>query len=202
MRSLFQEQPEVAHVYLGSKRAMMERLFNDANEPFWRSAKQVELGVIPPRLFADFIRDRFDATGRAIDETVIDAILERTHAHPYGTQELATTPSGRSPIRARQRPPRSSTKHSGRVLRSETAPLPAYLGRRPEGATPDPRSAGQDPGQPPLSIAYRREHNLPGTSTIQRALEALSEDELIQRHQAGYRIAEPFLAEWILQNDV
>ena len=44
MRSVFQEQPDVAHVYLGSKRHMMERIFNDENEPFWRSAKQMELG--------------------------------------------------------------------------------------------------------------------------------------------------------------
>src|SRR5271166_5920604 len=29
MRSVFQEQPEVAHVYLGSKRHMMARIFND-----------------------------------------------------------------------------------------------------------------------------------------------------------------------------
>ena len=40
MRSVFQQQPEVAHIYLGSKRHMMERIFNDENEPFWRSAKQ------------------------------------------------------------------------------------------------------------------------------------------------------------------
>jgi hypothetical protein len=32
----------------------------------------------------------------------------------------------------------------------------------------------------------------------ERALEALVEDELIERHDSGYRIAEPFLAEWIL----
>ena len=50
MRSVFQEQPEVAHVYLGSKRHMMRRIFNDENEPFWRSAKQTELGVIPPEM--------------------------------------------------------------------------------------------------------------------------------------------------------
>ena len=39
MRAVFQTQPDVAHVYLGSKRSMMERLFRDANEPFWRSAQ-------------------------------------------------------------------------------------------------------------------------------------------------------------------
>src|SRR4051812_22177782 len=55
LRSVFQEQPEVAHTYLGSKRHLMERIFNDANEPFWRSAKRMELGVIEPEAFGPFI---------------------------------------------------------------------------------------------------------------------------------------------------
>src|SRR3954453_4096330 len=42
MLSVFQEQGDVAHVFLGSKRHMIERIFNDENEPFWRSAKQME----------------------------------------------------------------------------------------------------------------------------------------------------------------
>ena len=57
MRSVFQEQPEVAHIYLGSKRHMMRRIFNDENEPFWRSAfghprlhRADRLGRHPPRL--------------------------------------------------------------------------------------------------------------------------------------------------------
>src|ERR1700761_6456382 len=38
LRSVSQTQPEVCHVYLGSKRPVMRALFSDANEPFWRSA--------------------------------------------------------------------------------------------------------------------------------------------------------------------
>ena len=68
MRAVFQAQPEVAHVYLGSKRHMMRSIFNDENEPFWRSAKQVELGVIRPDLFAPFIAERFRSTGKRIDD--------------------------------------------------------------------------------------------------------------------------------------
>ncbi len=69
MRSVFQEQPDVAHIYLGSKRHMMRQIFNDENEPFWRSAKQTELDVIPPDLFGDYadgeVRgDREDARSR------------------------------------------------------------------------------------------------------------------------------------------
>jgi hypothetical protein len=60
----------------------------------------------------------------------------------------------------------------------------------------------RDPGRPALSAAYRRSHNLPATSTVQGALEALVEDELAERTGGGYRIAEPFLAEWIVRNGV
>ena len=62
MRAVFQAQPEVAHVYLGSKRHMMRRLFSDENEPFWRSAKPVELGVIALEPFGRYIVERFGAT--------------------------------------------------------------------------------------------------------------------------------------------
>jgi hypothetical protein len=88
MRAVFQEQPEVAHVYLGSKRHMMRRLFSDENEPFWRSAKPIELGVIAPDAFAPYIVERFRATGRSVDPAVVDALLASTSGHPYATQEL------------------------------------------------------------------------------------------------------------------
>ncbi len=34
MRSVFQEQTDVAHVYAGSRRHMMRQIFSDENEPF------------------------------------------------------------------------------------------------------------------------------------------------------------------------
>ena len=49
----------------------------------------------------------------------------------------------------------------------------------------------------PLSGDYRRRHKLPGASTVQRALEALTRNELVTRSADEYRIAEPFLADWL-----
>ena len=89
MRAVFQEQPDVGHVYAGSKRDMMSRLFNHENEPFYRSAKVMEIGPIPPDLFARFIRERFDATDRGVSTAAVDGLLEITHGHPYATQEVA-----------------------------------------------------------------------------------------------------------------
>ena len=88
MRSVFETQPDVAHVYLGSKRHMLERIFNDENEPFWRSAKQMELGLIAPPLFRGYIDARFESTGRRIEPAAVD-VLDATLGHPYATQELS-----------------------------------------------------------------------------------------------------------------
>ena len=114
LRSVLQEQPEVAHFYLGSKRHMMERIFNDENEPFWRSAKQLELGPIPPEPFGDFIERRFADTGRRIDPTVVAQILTITGGHPYATQELCyflweETPPAAPRPRSASTPPSSAS---------------------------------------------------------------------------------------------
>jgi hypothetical protein len=89
MRAVFQKQHHVSHVYAGSRRDMMHRLFNDENEPFYRSAKAMEIGRIPIVLFKAFIRERFDATDRGAADEVLDRLLATTKGHPYATQELA-----------------------------------------------------------------------------------------------------------------
>ena len=54
----------------------------------------------------------------------------------------------------------------------------------------------------PLTGAYRARHELPAPSTVQTALDVLRERELIARESRGsYRIAEPFLKDWILALD-
>src|SRR4030095_3226851 len=101
MRAVFQEQREVRHGYPGSKPHRMRRLSSDENEPFWRSAKPVELGVIAPEAFGAYIEERFGASARAIDDDTVEAVLRTTQGHPYATQELCyflwqLTPEGQA----------------------------------------------------------------------------------------------------------
>ncbi len=197
MRSVFQEQPDVAHVYLGSKRHMMESIFNDENEPFWRSARQMELGPIPRGPFARFLVTRFERTGRTVAPEVVEAILQITHAHPYGTQELAyalwevTAPGATAE-------PAQLAEALARVLRSENAHFDRIWDRAPRAQRLVLEALARDPGHPPYAAAYRRVHGLPATSTVQKALDTLVADELAEPMKNGYRIAEPFLAEWIV----
>ena len=188
MRSVFQEQPDVAHIYLGSKRHMMRRIFSDENEPFWRSAKQTELDVIAPKPFTEYALTRFEETGRGLDPKTCEQALALTGGHPYATQELLYFLWEEGDLdRALEATLRSEHSHFSLLWDNISGGQKRVL----------QALAQEGPGRP-LSSDYQRRHSLPSTPTVQTALGALERAELVRRIGRGeYRIAEPFLPEWI-----
>ena len=195
MRSVFQEQPEVAHVYLGSKRHMMEGIFNDENEPFWRSARQMELGVIDPPRFEGYLAGSFTRTGKKIAPETIAAVLETTGGHPYATQELCYFLWEETP-KARVARIADYERALADVLRAEHAHFELIWDQASSVQRRTLQALAHERGRP-LSGDYRRRRQLPGASTVQRALQALTRNELVTRSDGEYRIAEPFLADWL-----
>jgi len=195
MRTVFEQQPEVARVYLGSRRHMMERIFNDENEPFWRSAKRVELGAIERRPFAKFIVDRFAATRKQAAEELAGALLDRTGGHPYATQELAYFLWEETPFDSAATGTNLEAALDA-VLRSENS----HFGLRWEQASAAQKlllqALAEEPGRP-LTSGYRARHELPSVATVQAAARALTQRELIAERGNALRIVEPFFGEWI-----
>jgi len=198
LRSAFQTQTEVSHVYLGSKQHIMKRIFNDANEPFWRSAKSVELGMIPAAPFADFIRERFRVTSKSVESGVADELLELTGGHPYATQELCyflweQTPEGEVATRVHLE------EAIAAVLRSEHAHFSLLWESASAAQKQVLRALARESGHP-FSGAYRDRHDLPAATNVQKALRALVQREVVAGDGGAYRVAEPFLAEWLRAN--
>lgn len=197
MRSVFQTQPDVSHVYLGSKRTLMHRLFNDANEPFWRSARQMELGPIPMAAFAKWIRKRFEQTGRAVADEALARVLAITGGHPYATQELCywlwdETAEGEEATVV------TVDAALDRVLRTEGAHFTRIWDTIALTQRLVLQAVARDPPEQITSTAYRALHGLPAASSVQKATSALVNAELLRRDGPGcYAISEPFLAEWV-----
>jgi AAA+ ATPase superfamily predicted ATPase len=197
MRSVFQKQPEIAHVYLGSKRSMMEQIFNDENEPFWRSSKQMELGVIERGAFGAFIKGAFERTDRGVEDEVVERMLDITGGHPYGTQELAYFLWEQTAAGWRARAEQLDEALTA-VLRSENAHFSRIWEKAAKAQRLILQALAREPAQA-ISEAYRNRHGLPSDATTRKALRTLIEDELVARTSTAYRIAEPFLAEWIVR---
>jgi len=200
MRTTFEQQPEVSRVYLGSKRHMMERIFNDENEPFWRSAKRIELGLIEPGDFVPFIVERFTATRKSIHSGLVAELCALTGGHPYATQQLSYFLWEETPFDSTATPTGLLAAVEA-VLRSEHT----HFQLRWESASVAQRlvleALAAEPGRP-MTRAYRDRHELPSSATVQTALRALEQRELVGRLTDGsHAVAEPFLAQWVRRLD-
>lgn len=197
MRSVFQTQRHVAHVYAGSKRHMMHRLFNDRNEPFYRSSKTMDLGLIPAELFKPFIEEQFERTDRGVRDEAVDRLLAITHGHPYATQELAYVLWEEVPLGwAGSTDDLDAALHA--VLRAEGARFTLVWEHTTQPQKLLLQALAKEAGKP-FSSGYRDRHGLPSSSHLQRAIRPLIERELILKVRDGdYEFAEPFLREWIL----
>src|SRR3569833_661457 len=166
LRSVFQRQPEVAHVYLGSKRHVLDKIFNDRNEPFWRSTKTLEIGPIEKGKFARFIRERFETTEKGIDDSALNELLDATNGHPYATQELAYEVWERVP-RGQIAHPRDVADGLERVLRSERNHLEQLWETAPVAQRRVLAALAEEPTSQPYAQDYRVAHDLPAPSTVQ-----------------------------------
>jgi hypothetical protein len=197
LRAVFQAQPEVCHVYLGSKRHVLDRIFNDENEPFWRSAKKLELGRIAPIEFARFVRDRFERTGKGIDDEAVNRLLEITSGHPYATQELAYEVWQVMPTGFPAHVPDVEAALE-RVLRSEHNHLESLWEDTPTPQRQLMLALATEPTPSPYSASYRTAHDLAAPSTLQSAIRALERREIVGRTEEGVlTIVEPFFDDWL-----
>jgi len=196
MRTIFEQQPEVARIYLGSKRHMMERIFNDENEPFWRAAKKLELGAIDPKRFAPFISRRFAETRKRVSDELVAELLERTGGHPYATQELCYFLWEQTPFDDEAGPEHLEAALVA-ALRSEHTHFQARWDSASAAQRILLQALAHEPGRV-FEGAYRDRHGLPVAATVQSSIRALVERELVAKRADGsYELAEPFLTEWI-----
>jgi AAA+ ATPase superfamily predicted ATPase len=196
MRSVFQTQPEVSHIYLGSRRHILDGIFEDRNQAFWRSAKRIEIGMIPVDTFRSFVEARFEATDKGITDEALFRLLAATHGHPYATQELAYYTWQEVDPGAHAFATQVETALES-VLRSENR----HFSRIWEDATEHQRLlliALADGPQNIYSVEFRESYGFPSNAHVQRAAKTLVAQELVGQNEAkAYLIIEPFLSEWI-----
>ncbi|MBI3969797.1 MAG: ATP-binding protein [Chloroflexi bacterium] len=197
MRAVFQMQPEVAHVFLGSRQHLMRRVFTDENEPLYRLARPLPLGPIPNDEFAAFIRDRFAATRIAITDEAVTRVLGITGGHPHDTQELCYFVWAIARGEGVPATPDVVSRGLERVLDAEHARYITLW----EAITPHQRlvliALVREAGAV-YSEAFRRRHRLGAASSVQRSLTSLVDRDLVEfTPPAAYQIPDPFFRNWI-----
>jgi len=196
MRAIFQEQDEVSHVFVGSKRHVMELLFMDKGQHLYRAAKPLPLGPIPSRKFRTFIRSRFEQSGGGIAGDTLDRILALTGGRPYETQELCSFLWEQAREDGTAAMENTLDRALDRLIEAESARYVAVW----EGLSAHQRAllrAIAAEGKGVYSERYRRRHKLGSASSVTTSMKALETKELVERSGGDRLISDVFLAEWL-----
>ena len=91
LRSVWQKHTNVCYCLYGSKRHLMNLLFNANGQPFYRFGETIFLDKISADEWVTFIKQTFHDSGLAISMDVAKKIVVLAEAHSYYVQLLSRT---------------------------------------------------------------------------------------------------------------
>lgn len=89
LRSIWQHQENVTYCLFGSRKHMMESLFDNSDKPFYKFGDIMYLDYIPVSYWIDFIRTRFKEGGKTISEDICRRICGTVEMNSSYIQQLA-----------------------------------------------------------------------------------------------------------------
>jgi hypothetical protein len=202
LRSVFQAQGEVAHVFLGSRQHLLRRVFTDRGEPLYRLAKPMTLGPIPTDVFVPFVRERFAAGGSQITAEAAAHLVQLAEGHPNDTQELGHFAWALA-VAERQA---ASVEVVDRALASVLEAEASRFVDLWESLTNYQRivllAVALDEGVGLYREEIRRRHRLGPAGRTQKAVQRLVDRELVEPLAgAAYRVSDVFFRHWLRRLD-
>lgn len=89
LRSVWQLQKSVSYCLFGSKKHLMNELFEKKSLPFYKFGDAIYLTKIPASNWIEYICGRFEATGKKISEDLAAKICSTVDNHSSYVQQLA-----------------------------------------------------------------------------------------------------------------
>ena len=200
LRSVVQHQSEVAYLFLGSRKHLIQEMFLNSKRPLYRSAEHYPLGAIAEEHWQPFIRERFEAAGKTIPAPSIASVCQITDGHPFYVQHLCHV--------LWERCDEGESVDDDDVNRAVDILLEresyAYTALW-ESLTTNQRRflnglATAPPNVQPYSADFVHDTGLGSPSNAQRAAEALLERDLIDRENGSFVILDRFFQLWMRQS--
>ncbi len=89
LRGVWQHHQRVSYCFFGSKRHLMENIFQNKRMPFYQFGEMMHLDCIPTEYWVRFICQRFEKYGKHISEDIATRICDTVQNYSSYVQQLA-----------------------------------------------------------------------------------------------------------------
>jgi AAA+ ATPase superfamily predicted ATPase len=197
LRSVIQNHGEVAYLFLGSRKHLIQKMFMDRSRPLYRAGGHYPLGPIAEEDWVPFIRERFAAAGKKISLKVIDSICDQTQGHPFYTQHLCHAvwelcrPEGAVTEELVQNALQLLLKRENYAYSTLWESLAMNQRKFLKGI------ASEAGAVKPFAGEFVRRSGLGSPSNAQRAVDSLLDRDVIDRENGSFLIIDRFFRLWV-----
>ena len=201
LRTHIQKMNNCLFIYAGSNRHILENMFNSAAKPFYNSAEQMYLDCIPKDIYLGFVEEQFKKAERKITPEAASLAYDLFEGHTYYVHNLlhnafayidfdkaideADIDNTLSDILEEKGRTFASVMNQLNYQQKETLIAIAKEGKA-SGVT---------------SVAFVKKHALKSPSSVQYAISALLEKQLLTYQNQGrtkmFCLSDRFMEMWI-----
>lgn len=194
LKSLADEHNNIALVLAGSKQHLMDALVASPNAALYGMAERLALTSLPEDVMAAYLQARAKTGGKPMNEEVARLTVMLAGPVPNDIQRLAYEAFDAAVDHIDQLSVQTGLE---RAVAHEVA---TYADRY-ERLSPGQRRvvtaiAKKSPAQP-TSSGFVAETGLANASSVRKALDALSDDELVLVRGGAWTVADPFFRAWL-----
>jgi hypothetical protein len=202
LRSIIQNQADVAYLFLGSRRHLIQKLFLDRSRPLYRAGGHYPLRAIEEKDWQPFIRKRFAEEGKKISDDQVHAIIRLTEGHPFYTQHLCHAlwdACGRE----EQITDGLIESAVSTVLTHESYAYATLWESFAANQRKFLKGLAFEPAMvKPFASDFVQRYGLRSASNAQRAVESLLERDIIDRDNGSFMIIDRFFRIWVQKTQI
>lgn len=196
LRTKIQQCKKTSFVFSGSKRHLMNNMFNSPSKPFYQSVITIGLSPIPYDTYSDFVNNLFEENGRHIDKEVTKRVYNKFSGYTWFMQimmnELYALTSEHGICSVEM----LDTAWQN-IISAQEGSYKDILSNMPQKQKMVLQAiAKENTAQNITSSAFIKKYNLPSASSIQSATRALLKNDIITQDGNSYRIYDYFFSEW------
>lgn len=197
LRGVIQLQPQVTYLFLGSVRNLMDAVFNDPRQPFFKSAASISVGPIDRRSFSVYLMEKFRRSRRLPSSAAMNLIFEMARDTTGDVQQLCSalwncTEAGKKieekdVYAALSRIHQVENESNMRIIDILTpGQVKVLVGLAKAG------------GSHPTSKAFLEASGVAQPSSVTKAISRLESEGLIFHDSKEYQFFSPFFRTWLL----
>jgi AAA+ ATPase superfamily predicted ATPase len=194
LRSHIQTHSHASYFFVGSRRRVLNDIFNTRKRPFYRSSINFPLGPLPFEEGVHFIVEQFKRGGKSCSEEIGKKIFEKTGGYPYYIQRV---PYSIFEISAKKVTEDDTIKGFQKTIEEESIVYETMVQALSLQQIKLLSALALEPTEKPYSVDYMARHGLGSIGGVQGALKRLLELDYIERKGNLLVIVDPVFGIWL-----